>query len=59
MSSAAAEPGILSYEEAVCDSETRDNEAIGILVHGLLGSGRNWRGFSKALANDLSRESNR
>ena len=50
---------LLGYEETFSDSESRDGEQTGIIVHGLLGSARNWRGFSRELANSFSKESGR
>ena len=55
----ASNSGLLEYEETTSASESRDNEATGIIVHGLLGSGRNWRNFSRTLANDLAQTSGR
>ena len=55
----ASNSGLLEYEETTSASESRENEATGIIVHGLLGSGRNWRNFSRTLANDLAQTSGR
>ncbi|XP_024013834.1 protein ABHD11 isoform X1 [Eutrema salsugineum] len=43
----------LAYEE-VRSSGDRKNESTAIILHGLLGSGRNWRSFSRSLASSLS-----
>ena len=55
----ASNSGVLEYEETTSACESRENEATGIIVHGLLGSGRNWRNFSRTLANDLAQTSGR
>ncbi|XP_010515726.1 PREDICTED: protein ABHD11-like isoform X2 [Camelina sativa] len=43
----------LAYEE-VRSSGDRKNESTALILHGLLGSGRNWRSFSRSLASSLS-----
>ena len=52
-------PELLGYEETTCDAESRDGEKTGIIIHGLLGSARNWRGFSRELANAFAKETGR
>lgn len=55
----ASSEGLLGYEETTCQNDDRSNEATGVIVHGLLGSGRNWRTFSKVLANNFAQVSQR
>ncbi|CAH8268392.1 unnamed protein product [Arabidopsis lyrata] len=43
----------LAYEE-VRSSGDRKSESTALILHGLLGSGRNWRSFSRSLASSLS-----
>lgn len=43
----------LAYEE-VRTSGDRESESTALILHGLLGSGRNWRSFSRSLASSLS-----
>jgi len=43
----------LAYEE-VQTSGDRESESTALILHGLLGSGRNWRSFSRSLASSLS-----
>uniref|UniRef100_A0A1J3DT36 Abhydrolase domain-containing protein IMO32 n=1 Tax=Noccaea caerulescens TaxID=107243 RepID=A0A1J3DT36_NOCCA len=43
----------LAYEE-VKTSGDRKYESTALILHGLLGSGRNWRSFSRSLASSLS-----
>jgi len=50
---------LLGFEETTCDSESREGEQTGIIVHGLLGSARNWRGFSRELAKSYAQKTNR
>jgi len=50
---------VLGYEETTCGSESREGEQTGIIVHGLLGSARNWRGFSRKLAMSFAEKSGR
>ena len=50
---------LLGYEETTCDSESRDGEKTGAIVHGLLGSARNWRGFSRELAKSFANKTGR
>jgi hypothetical protein len=50
---------LLGFEETTCESESREGEQTGVIVHGLLGSARNWRGFSRELAKSYSQKSNR
>ncbi len=58
--SAASSPAEgLGYEETTCDAKNRDGEQTGIIVHGLLGSARNWRGFSRELAKSFADRSGR
>ncbi|KAG7565427.1 Alpha/beta hydrolase fold-1 [Arabidopsis suecica] len=43
----------LAYEE-VRSSGDRKSESTALILHGLLGSGRNWRSFSRSLVSSLS-----
>ncbi|XP_010520701.1 PREDICTED: protein ABHD11 [Tarenaya hassleriana] len=43
----------LAYEE-IRNSDNRPYDSTAIVIHGLLGSGRNWRSFSLSLASSLS-----
>ncbi|CAN8268137.1 unnamed protein product [Cochlearia groenlandica] len=43
----------LAYEEIKTTGD-RNHESTALVLHGLLGSGRNWRSFSRSLASSLS-----
>ncbi|KAJ0253526.1 hypothetical protein HA466_0111990 [Hirschfeldia incana] len=44
----------LAYEEVKSSGDDRKHESTALILHGLLGSGRNWRSFSRSLASSLS-----
>ncbi|MQM00118.1 hypothetical protein Taro_032852 [Colocasia esculenta] len=49
--------GTLAYEEIVAPSEGPPPAATALVLHGLLGSGRNWRTFARNLASELAESS--
>ncbi|EOA24359.1 hypothetical protein CARUB_v10017598mg [Capsella rubella] len=44
----------VAYEEVRSSGDGKKNESTALILHGLLGSGRNWRSFSRSLASSLS-----
>ena len=61
-STTAELPGQLSYfvvEGAPPPSARQAPPIQGLLVHGLLGQGKNWRSFTRALVSDLARDTGR
>ncbi len=50
----------LAYESVVSDAPSASAPPlVGIVLHGLLGSGRNWRSFARRLADSVSAASRR
>lgn len=52
----------LSYEEVLVKSNSQDYDTpanLAIVVHGLLGTGRNWRTFARSLGKQAANESGR
>lgn len=51
--------GTLAYEEIAAPGAPQGDSETCILVHGLLGSGRNWRTFARRLVGDALNASSR
>lgn len=47
------EKSTLAYEELVVPGKGSEEVKTAMVVHGLMGSGRNWRTVSKRLASDI------